>query len=158
MRLKKRLGDKFVAEEHMLKEIPKGGIPCESKPDPVTYHQPFWVPVGQGNEDTMFRDALSNATNLVDGATYELVGPKVQDNMYSLDRHELWRHGSEVITDDIELTYNGIKDWLSKNEVEGIVFHHKDGRMTKVRRKDMFDFKTLHGNRKIDWRDDNIIL
>lgn len=157
MRLKNRLGSDFVAEEHMFKETPSGAIPCEDKPDPVTFHHPHWVPVTDGNEDAMFREALANAVNLVDGATYELVGPKIQGNMYNLDKHELWMHGSKVIEDKIDLSFDGIKNWLRDNEVEGIVFHHPDGRMTKVRRKDMFDFRKLEGGRKVDWRDDNII-
>ena len=112
--------------------LPDGFLPCEAEPDPVTGHWPGWVPVRADNPaDQYHLEALRD--ELEDG-TYELVGPKVQRNRYRLDRHELWRHGAVVV--DVERTPEGIHQWLIDHEHEGIVFHHKDGRMAKVRRKD----------------------
>jgi len=34
-------------------------------------------------------------------------------------------------------TFDAMKDYLSRNVIEGIVWHHPDGRMAKIKRKDM---------------------
>jgi hypothetical protein len=50
------------------------------------------------------------------------------------ERHALWRHGAAVV--QVVRTPEGIRQWLMDHDEEGIVFHHEDGRMAKVRRKD----------------------
>ncbi len=122
----------FVLSKDMFKTAPHGFEPCEALPDTKTGHWPGWLPVGDGPEDRWFREAWQSK-DFIDG-TYELVGPKVQANRYDLDHHELWRHGS--LTVDIERSFEAIHDWLKTHYHEGLVFHHPDGRMAKIRRKD----------------------
>ena len=153
----RELGSDFLVEPNMFKVLPEGAIPCEPNPDPITFHHPHWVPVGEGNEDKFFKEGLENTLELNEGDTFELVGPKLQGNIYGLEEHVLLVHGDREVT-DIELTFDGIKNWLRMNNEEGLVFHHPDGRMCKIRRKDMFDFVVKPNGRKIDWRDGNIIL
>lgn len=136
-RMRKRKKDKFIAEPHMFRELPEGAIPCEEKPDEVTFHHPHWVPIGDGNEDAFYREAIENADKLEEGKTYELIGPKINGNPYDLDKHILVEHGSEIV-ENIDLSYEGLKKWLKDNFVEGLVFHHPDGRVAKLRKKDMF--------------------
>lgn len=69
-----------------------------------------------------------------------MVGPCVQNNVYNLTKHELWKHGS-VAVNDVVRTFDGFKEWLLNNNCEGLVFHHPDGRMCKIRRKDMCNEK-----------------
>jgi len=145
----KRLGGKLAIEDHMFKDLPLGAIACQL-PDPITFHQPFWVEVTDSPEDRWFQEALSLHPVLIEGATYELIGEKVQNNIYNIKGHKLVPHGAEEIN-DILLTYDGIKKWLFNNYVEGIVFHHPDGRMCKIRRKDMFVFKNSSNDRLNDW-------
>lgn len=133
-RMKNRLGNKFVAKEHMFKEVPVGAIPCQA-PDPVTFHQPHWVLVDDKPENIWFNEALKTNPVLVEGASYELVGEKVQNNVYDIKGHELWQHGSKEV-EILDLTFEGLKKWLTENVGEGLVFHHPDGRMCKLRRKD----------------------
>ncbi len=133
-RMKKRLGDNFVAQEHMFKKVPEGAIACQ-EPDPVTHHQPHWLLVDDKPENVWFNESLKGSDNLIEGASYELVGEKVQNNIYNIVGHELWQHGSKEVN-NLELTFEGLKNWLLKNNVEGLVFHHPDGRMCKLRRKD----------------------
>ena len=70
--------------------------------------------------------------------TYELVGPKVQRNPYGLEEHELWLHGCVALCiDRDDWHYEGIEDFLKTNDpIEGIVWHHEDGRMAKIKRRD----------------------
>lgn len=111
---------------------PEGFEPC-GEPDPVTGHNPGWVPVTDAPENRFHIEAFGNG-DFEDG-TYELVGPKIQKNRYNLSRHELWKHGS-VVVEDAPRDYDGLREWLNTNIGEGLVFHHPDGRMAKVRRKD----------------------
>lgn len=114
------------------RQLPEGFRPCEDAPDEVTGHWPGWVPVSDANPaDRYHVEALVEG---LDDGTYELVGPKVQGNRYRLQTHELRRHGSIVV--EVERTHGGIRQWLLDNDEEGLVFHHEDGRMAKVRRKD----------------------
>lgn len=143
MKMARKMGDKFIPEDHMFNEVPEGAIPCEEKPAAHSLHFPHWVPVGEGPEDKFHREALENSGMLKDGKTYELVGPKVNGNPYNLEKHELWEHGSiEFKVEDF--SFEGLKKIFEeklKNE-EGLVFHHTDGRMIKLRRKD-FGFDTF---------------
>lgn len=112
------------------KTPPVGFIPAQDA-DPVTGHWPGWIMVGDGPEDKYHRAASHQG--LEDG-TYELVGPKIQGNRYGLTGYELWKHGSKVV--HVERTREAIIEWLESHHEEGLVFHHPDGRMAKIRRKD----------------------
>ncbi len=114
------------------KTPPEGWVACEPAPDPVTGHWPGWLPVGAGDPATKWHRQAFDA-DLPDG-TYELVGPKVQSNRYGLDTHQLWRHGSVIV--EVERTREALIEWLATHDEEGLVFHHPDGRMAKLRRKD----------------------
>ena len=67
--------------------------------------------------------------------TYELCGPKVQGNPERYDHHLLVRHGSEVLA-DAPRTFLALGHYLADNDIEGIVWHHPDGRMVKIKGKD----------------------
>lgn len=115
------------------KPAPAGFEPTQD-PDPVTGHWPGWLLVGEGPEDKWHREAF--AGELADG-TYELCGPKVQGNPDQFERHVLVLHGQERL-DDAPRTFEGLKVYLEKREIEGIVWHHPDGRMVKIKRRDFF--------------------
>jgi hypothetical protein len=112
---------------------PAGFRPAEENADPVTGHWPGWIEVSDtAPEDKWHCEAFAGGC-FADG-TYELVGPKVQKNRYGKVRHELVRHGSVVV--EVERTRSALISWLEANDHEGLVFHHEDGRMAKLRRKD----------------------
>jgi hypothetical protein len=103
--------------------------------DEVTGHMPGWIPVGDGPEDKWFREAFERQSmSLVDG-TYELVGPKVQGNPERYEGHTLIRHGI-WLEQECPRDFDGIKGYLSSRDIEGIVWHHPDGRMVKIKSKD----------------------
>lgn len=113
------------------RRIPNGFLPCEHAPDPVTGHHSGWVPVTDEPTDKYHREAFN--PELADG-TYELLGPKIQGNRYGSPRHELRRHGLDIV--EVERSFDGIKAMLENMDHEGLVFHHPDGRMAKIRKKD----------------------
>lgn len=98
-----------------------------------------WVPVGDGPEDKWYREAMPPAgygrPPLGDG-TYELVGPKVQGNREHYSEHTLVNHASCEGVGNLNRTFEGIQEFLAESKWEGIVFHHPDGRMAKIKARD----------------------
>jgi len=131
-----------------FKPEPAGWIVCDEEPD-RDGHWPGWIPVDFGGpEDKWHKEAWERrlgpdrTTNLADG-TYELVGPKVQGNPYKLEEHQLWPHGVtfQQYSPDFDIEpprdHDGLREWFEAWEnVEGIVWHHPDGRMAKIKRRD----------------------
>lgn len=122
------------------KKPPINAIPC-CEPDDKTGHHPHWVKCDRtNNSDKYHFEAFDLSESLEDG-TYELVGMKVQSNAENVkEGHRLIRHG-EVSYKEKERDYmlsscENLKHFLSENDIEGIVFHHEDGRMCKIRKKD----------------------
>lgn len=118
-------------------EVKKGKQPPENfEPatdvDAKTGKQQGWVPVGDGPDDRWHREAFN--PSLADG-TYELVGPKVQGNPERFANHTLVPHGFETLP-RCPRTFAGIKEYLATYDIEGIVWHHPDGRMVKIKAKD----------------------
>lgn len=130
------------------KPAPEGFIPAQEA-DPVTGHWPGWLEISDLPNDQWFQAAFSlgfalgddngNPEQFIEGQTYELCGPKVQSNPESLTAHFLIRHGA-VELPDCPRTFAGIKQYLSVKNIEGIVWHHPDGRLVKIKKKD-FGFK-----------------
>lgn len=118
-------------------KTPPAGWEAAQEPDPVTGHHPGWLPVGPGPEDRWHWQAFDTGSfaPMADG-TYELVGPKVQGNPYKLDEHKLWRHGFGLLPFLPSRDFNGLKVFLGRAHVEGIVWHHPDGRMVKIKARD----------------------
>ena len=92
-----------------------------------------WVPVGEGPEDKWFREAFN--PGLPDG-TYELVGPKVQGNPEHYESHRLVSHQETGLFEDAPRTFDELRAWMIGRDIEGIVFHHSDGRMAKIKLRD----------------------
>jgi hypothetical protein len=116
------------------KTPPAGFVPAQD-PDPKTGHWPGWLAVGDGPEDRWHREAWEQyGGRYVDG-TYELCGPKVQGNPERMSAHYLVPHGG-VLLSDCPRTFDGIRDYLRTADIEGVVFHHPDGRMAKAKTRD----------------------
>lgn len=116
------------------KTVPIGAMPCQD-PDEITGHWPHWVKCDRNKpEDKYFFEAFDQS-NLWTNSTYELCGEKVQGNPEKLKGHNLIRHGSFICV-GLDRTWEGIKEYLEANDFEGIVFHHPDGRMCKIRKSD----------------------
>lgn len=109
--------------------------------DETTGKKIGWVEVGWGSEDKWFREAITGGnpdkvSEYPDG-NYELLGPKIQGNPEHADKHYLhdfMRKAEEY--PDAPTGFNELKDWLTDKDIEGLVWHHPDGRMVKIKKKD----------------------
>jgi len=133
---RKKRNPSFVPELGDFKSAPDGWERCEDSPDINSGHWPGWVPVGGGPEDRCHREAFVLLSRHAPDDTYELVGPQIQGNPYGLKVHHLWAHNHQLNTPLAPRTFDGIRHYLSQCEIEGIVWHHPDGRMCKIKRKD----------------------
>ena len=117
------------------KPDPEGFI--EEHYDPTTGKRVGWVPVGDGPEDRYFMEAWQGCLPPMP-CTLELIGPKVQGNPERYEKHTLVPHKSPdlIFLHEPERTFEGLKVWLTGQDIEGIVFHHPDGRMAKIKLRD----------------------
>lgn len=102
----------------------------------MTGHWPHWVRCCEDNpSNKWYIEAYRNSAGdiLADG-TYEAVGPHFQGNPYRYEEDILIRHGIQII--EVERSFEGIREYLRTNNLEGIVFW-KDGEpQCKIKRSD----------------------
>lgn len=119
------------------KQPPAGFIPAQD-PDLITGHWPGWLKCQESNPNDKWHFNALTVTKLPDG-TYELLGPNIQGNPEKLPNNILVKHGDHVLT-DCPRDFDSLKEYLKPLDIEGIVWHHPDGRMVKIKKKD-FGFK-----------------
>jgi hypothetical protein len=119
------------------------GFKAAQEPDPVTGHWPGWVLVTDQSEYKWHRAALAEAPDFLPDGTYELCGPRINGNPEGLLGHVFLRHGFTEFP-DCPRDFEGLKRFFQDIEhpIEGIVWHHPDGRMVKIKAKD-FGFKRI---------------
>src|SRR5262249_44568274 len=108
--------------------FPPYGFELACEPDPRTGKVQGWVPVSNDKpEDRWHREGWALATrptpfaeNVLPDGTYELCGPKAQNNAERLDAHRLIPHGIHYLP-DAPRTYHELKAWLATQDIEGIV-------------------------------------
>ena len=68
--------------------------------------------------------------------TYELCGPKVNGNPEGMMADQLVFHDAATAFREVPRDFDGLGAWLHARPYEGIVWHHPDGRMAKIKRRD----------------------
>jgi hypothetical protein len=94
-----------------------------------------WEPAEQSSYWKYLTDALDHLADTPPAGTYELCGPNVNGNPEGFSHHVLVPHGAEVL-EDLPCDFDSLKDYLTHTEYEGIVWHHPDGRMAKLKKRD----------------------
>ena len=102
--------------------------------DNVTGKTVGWMPVTECKEDRWHIEAFGDG-HYSDG-TYELCGEKVQGNPEGFEAHILVPHETATQYDNVTRTFAGIREFLDSMDIEGLVFHHEDGRMAKIKKRD----------------------
>lgn len=130
-----RVLDSVLYRRHALKEgkkPPEGWVHWSDDPNQKTGHG--WVPVMDHPSDQYHREAFDGNGGLPNG-TYELCGPKIQKNAEGFSKHMLIGHGNDIQA-DAPRTFDALKKYLDDADIEGLVWHHPDGRMVKIKAKD----------------------
>lgn len=122
------------------KQPPVGFVLVEQ--DMVTDKRMGWEPAEQSGFARWLAEAIRDDapySGWVPG-TYELCGPKINGDPEHFTRHVLIRHDhAEAFNLPPVLDYRTIRRAVTDlNEYghEGIVWHHPDGRMVKIKRRD----------------------
>ncbi|GGZ23710.1 hypothetical protein GCM10010387_16150 [Streptomyces inusitatus] len=108
--------------------------------DEATGKRMGWEPIAQASWKKIHAEAVDGLASESPG-TYELVGPRVNGNPDGYDTHVLLPHGWAPLSvrtdcDTAPRDYDGLRQWLHARPYEGIVWHHPDGRMAKIKAKD----------------------
>ncbi len=118
---------------------PDGFVPVET--DGVTGRTVGWEPVEASGFARWFgeaREAIGPAGPEHRPGTYELCGPKINGNPEGYGAHVLILHAdAERVAVGVPVTFASLRALLGDGFAhEGIVWHHPDGRMAKLKRRD----------------------
>jgi len=135
------------------KKPPLDFVPA-TEVDKITGKQFGWRPVTVKDKYHMEGLALlMHFDHCKKDGTYELCGPKVQGNPEKFSHHILIKHGVRILR-RAPRDFNGLKKYFTYNDMEGIVWHHPDGRMVKIKgvdfginRKEQFKIRGM----RADW-------
>lgn len=103
--------------------------------DPNTGKTVGWEPMEQSAFAKWHAEALEADGAVTEPGTYELIGPKVNGNPERVFPHMLVWHGGDPIHAE-GMTPREIIELCRRAEWEGVVWHHPDGRMAKLKVRD----------------------
>lgn len=101
-----------------------------------------WEPMEQSAFAKWHMQAIEHLAGLgihLESGTYELIGPKINGNPERQEFHTLVRHRDAEALPVGSLSFEGLRDTvvaLRADGVEGLVWHHPDGRMAKLKGRD----------------------
>jgi hypothetical protein len=119
-------------------KIAGGVLLKRQKPKTEDYDNASYVPTSVDNPADRYLLEAFEATVRKEDGIYEAVGPKIQGNPEGFDVHLLVRvvpPSNNLVLEHAPRTYDGLRDYLA-HDIEGIVFHHPDGRMAKIKGRD----------------------
>jgi hypothetical protein len=111
---------------------PEGFVSLET--DDETGKTVGWEPAGQSSFARWHAEVIARPGSYAPG-TYELIGAKVNGNPEGVIGHQLIPHGIDELP-DAPRDFAGLAAWLRAHSFEGIVWHHPDGRMAKIKKRD----------------------
>lgn len=122
------------------REVGRGKNPPENfvleHYDDVTGKKQGWILIEDSPFYKFWEEAIVlNYGDNFEPGTYELIGPKINGNPDNVEVHELVRHG-QVKHDCPDYTPRELIHLCRLYNQEGIVWHHPDGRMAKLKVRD----------------------
>jgi hypothetical protein len=120
-------------------KVAAGALLKRQKPAAGDYDEASYVPARRDDPaDRYLFEAFDSAAKWEDGV-YEALGPKIQGNPEQCGRHTLVRvvpFEAGLVLGDVPRTFEGLREYLAARDIEGIVFHHPDGRKAKIKKRD----------------------
>jgi hypothetical protein len=106
--------------------------------DEVTGKTLGWEPIEQSPFAKMHAEALTPVTpGGWSIGTYELIGPKINGNPEHAAAHALVSHAGAQVLPSEPGDPGATQAFVLSLPYEGIVWHHPDGRMAKLKRRDV---------------------
>ncbi|MFE9428568.1 hypothetical protein ACFYNO_37130 [Kitasatospora sp. NPDC006697] len=107
--------------------------------DPVTGKTVGWEPIAQSAFARFHAEAVAAGADRAPGS-YELVGPKLNGNPERRTGHQLLRHATAEVLAPPARDHAALRAFVlalaAESGAEGVVFHHPDGRMAKLKARD----------------------
>lgn len=129
-------GIAWWARREVRRGKPAPAVYVRLSTDPATGKTMGWEPIAQSSFAQYHAEALTRGDHPWEPGTYELIGPKINGNPEHAPFHMLVRHEAAQLLDGVPRDYVGLVAYLAGFEGEGIVWHHPDGRMAKLKRRD----------------------
>lgn len=104
--------------------------------DPNTHKQIGWEPASNSPFYWFLNEAARICGPIWQPGTYELCGPHINGNPEGYDQPTLIRHADAEIIDNVPTGFDALNEFLRTFPHEGIVWHHEDGSMAKIKRRD----------------------
>ncbi len=119
------------------KPFPGGFIVVEW--DSTTRKHVGWIKVDPDDPgDKWHMEAFTRPGAHFPDGTYELCGPKIQGNAEQHGMHILLQHDMATQFQGAPVcSQHDLAQWLRDYNIEGLVWHHPDGRMAKIKKKDL---------------------
>ena len=134
-------GDWWARREVKPGKTPPPGW-TQADHDETTGKSVGWEPIAQSSFAKFHAEAVANVLavgmSFAEPGTYELIGPKINGNPEGEEAHRLVRHGRDL-SPSVVLTFERLRGhvtMLASEGIEGIVWHHPDGRMAKLKGRD----------------------
>lgn len=126
---------------YMRREVKPGKTPppgfIELGHDEITGKTIGWEPAAQSASGFWpILEKLIGENRYGLNGTFELIGEKINGNPERIEGHDLIDHWYADVLDDAPRDFDGLASWLRAHPYEGIVWHHPDGRMCKLKRRD----------------------
>lgn len=106
----------------------------------VTGHRMGWVPYTSSGFEKYVDEALGDDPQIEDWpeGTYELCGPKINNDRQGYGRHVLIRHDTAERVPELHhpTGFDHLRIALLAAPAEGIVWHAPDGRRAKLKARD----------------------
>lgn len=90
-------------------------------------------------DDKYVRAAIQSRE--IEDGIYEAYGEGIRGNAEKVEGYHMARIDPidhALMVHGIPRTYRGLMGYLATHDIEGIVFHHRDGRMAKIKTKDFY--------------------
>lgn len=134
------------------REVKPGKLPppnfVEVSADEVTGKVVGWEPIEQSAFAKYHAEAVGRIESIGEDerhipwspGTFELIGPKINGNPERRAGHELVRHATAEVFAFTDRSFTELRRILlflhGKYGYEGVVFHHEDGRLAKLKARD----------------------
>ena len=130
-------GERWWARREVRKDkLPPPGF-REVEHDDETGKTVGWEPLEQSSFARWHAEAVCKSGDQDwPHGTYELLGPKVNGNPEGFGTHVLLLHDAADEMAGVPRDFDGLAAYLRAQPHEGIVWHHPDGRMAKLKKRD----------------------